>query len=96
MESQSLVKNRFHDTQICILCDAIVFPGVCNLHKHSFFFCIQLILDPLFNILCVRQKNECILAHNLRTLDISVEKYGQIITILLLFFVAHRIAQEPK
>ena len=32
----------------------------------------------------------------LRTLDISLEKYGQIITILLLFFVAHRIAQEPK
>jgi len=72
----------------------LVFPGVCNLHKHSFFFLhpigpfVQYSLRPTEKGVHPRTQ--------LRTLDISLEKYGQIITILLLLFVAHRIAQEPK
>ena len=58
----SVVRNG--NVQVpCEICRLHVFPGVCNLHKHStFFFCVQ--LDPLFYILCVQKTSECVPGRN--------------------------------
>ena len=57
-EPNQLIKIVFHQTQICIRCDAVFFLAFSICINIRFFFCVR--LDPLFNILCVQQKNACV------------------------------------
>ena len=62
LKSQSVDKNCFHEIQICVSCDAVFFLEFVICINIQFFFCVQ--LDPLFNILCVQKKNECVPGRN--------------------------------
>ena len=60
MKSQSVDKVVFTRYKFAYRV-TLFFPGVCNLHKQSFFFCVQ--LDPSFNIECVPGRNDALWMH---------------------------------